>query len=381
MIVIETFKGKSVAEHSVEIVERKGTGHPDYMCDSMMDAISVALSREYIKEFGTILHHNIDKSLLAAGRVDKRFGGGSVTKPMELTIGDRATFSASGRKIPVSDIAIDTAKKWLKENMRFVDPEKHLKYNIALASGSEELTDIFLRPGKILGANDTSAAVGYYPLSLTEKVVFELERHLNSTSFKDEYPETGEDIKIMGLRKGEGLDITVAMPLLANYIQSEKEYFERKNIIHKEMVEFLAKYKEFQNISVHLNALDEKGRGLGGIYLSLLGTSAEDADMGTEASAGKNPVSHVGKIYNVLAHKIAQEIYESAEGIKEVYVLLLSRIGTPIDKPQMATAQILFEEGREIKEVSEKAEEIFDRELRNINSFCLELGEGKHPIC
>ena len=400
MIVIETFKGKSVAEHSVEIVERKGTGHPDYMCDSMMDAISVALSREYIKEFGTILHHNIDKSLLAAGRVDKRFGGGSVTKPMELTIGDRATFSASGRKIPVSDIAIDTAKKWLKENMRFVDPEKHLKYNIALASGSEELTDIFLRPGKIRGANDTSAAVGYYPLSLTENVVFELERYLNSTSFKDKYPETGEDIKIMGLRKGEGLDITVAMPLLANYIQSEKEYFERKNIVHKEMVEFLEKYKEFQTIEVHLNALDEKGRGLGGIYLSLLGTSAEDADsgqvgrgnrvnglisvnrpMGTEASAGKNPVSHVGKIYNVLAHKIAQEIYEASEGIKEVYVMLLSRIGTPIDKPQMATAQILFEEGREIKEVAENAEEIFNRELRNINSFCLELGEGKHPIC
>lgn len=400
MIVIETFKGKSVTEHSVEIVERKGTGHPDYMCDAMMDAISVALSREYIKEFGTILHHNIDKSLLAAGRVDKRFGGGSVIKPMELTIGDRATFSASGRKIPVSDIAIDTAKKWLKENMRFIDPEKHLKYNIALASGSEELTDIFLRPGKIRGANDTSAAVGYYPFSITEKAVFELERYLNSKSFKDEYPETGEDIKIMGLRKGESLDITVAMPLLANYVQSEKEYFERKNIVHKEMAEFLEKYKEFQTIEVHLNTLDEKGRGLGGIYLSLLGTSAEDADsgqvgrgnrvngiisvnrpLGTEASAGKNPVSHVGKIYNVLAHKIAQEIYESAEGIKEVYVMLLSRIGTPIDKPQMATAQILFEEGRERKEVAENAEEIFDRELRNINSFCLELGEGKHPVC
>ncbi len=204
----------------------------------------------------------------------------------------------------------------------------------------------------------------------------------------------------MGLRKGESLDITVAMPLLANYIQSENEYFETKNIVHKEMVAFLEKYKEFQTIEVYLNTLDEKGRGLGGIYLSLLGTSAEDADsgqvgrgnrvnglisvnrpLGTEASAGKNPVSHVGKIYNFLAHKIAQEIYEAADGIKEVYVMLLSRIGTPIDKPQMATAQILFEEGREIKEVGENAEEIFDRELKNINSFCLELGEGKHPIC
>ncbi len=400
MIVIETFKGKSVTEHSVEIIERKGTGHPDYMCDSMMDAISVALSREYIKEFGTILHHNIDKGLLAAGRVDKQFGGGSVTKPMELTIGDRATFSASGKEIAVADIAVDTAKKWLKENTRFVDPEKHLKYNVVLEPGSEELADIFLRPGEIRGANDTSAAVGYYPFSPTERVVFDLERYLNSKSFKDKYPETGEDIKVMGLRKGEALDLTVAMPLLANYIQSEKEYFERKDTVHKEMIGFLEKYKEFQKIEVHLNTLDEKGRGLGGIYLSLLGTSAEDADsgqvgrgnrvnglisvnrpMGTEASAGKNPVSHVGKIYNVLSHKIAQEIYKASDGIKEVYVLLLSRIGTPIDKPQMATAQILLEEGKEIKDVAENAEEIFARELKNINSFCLELAEGKHPIC
>ena len=103
-------------------MERKGTGHPDYMCDSMMDAISVALSKEYIREFGTILHHNIDKGLLAAGRVEKIFGSGRVIQPMELTIGDRATFRAGGREIPVADIAVDAAKKWVKNNMRFVGP-------------------------------------------------------------------------------------------------------------------------------------------------------------------------------------------------------------------------------------------------------------------
>jgi len=102
MIVIEPFKGKSVIDQRVEIVERKGTGHPDYLCDSMMEAISIALSQEYVREFGTILHHNIDKGLLAAGRTEKRFGGGKVLKPMELIIGDRATFTAGGRKIPVA---------------------------------------------------------------------------------------------------------------------------------------------------------------------------------------------------------------------------------------------------------------------------------------
>jgi S-adenosylmethionine synthetase len=400
MIVIETFKGKSITEHRVEIVERKGVGHPDYMCDSMMDAISVALSKEYLRKFGTILHHNIDKGLLAAGKVDKKFGGGRVLKPMELTIGDRATFRAGNKEIPVSEIAIDAAKKWIKNNLRLVDPEKHLKYRIVLAPGSAELTDIFLRKGHVRSANDTSAAVGYYPLSPTEHVVLDLERYLNSEKFKNRYPDTGEDIKVMGLRRGDMLDLTVAMPFIAQHIKSEKEYFEKKDILHKEMMKFLQRFEAFRKIDVHFNTLDEKGRGLGGTYLSLLGTSAEDADsgqvgrgnrvnglisvnrpLGTEAAAGKNPVSHVGKIYNVFAHKIAKEIYEKIEGIKEVYVLLLSRIGTPIDQPQMATAQVLLERGRKINEIAKRAEEIFEEEFSKINKFCMELSRGKYPIC
>ncbi len=400
MIVIETYKGKSITDHRVEIVERKGIGHPDYMCDSIMDAISVALSREYIREFGTILHHNIDKGLLAAGRVEKNFGGGRVLQPMELIIGDRATFKAAGREIPVADIAVDAAKTWLRENLRFVDVEHHLKYRIVLAPGSEELTDIFLRRGKVRAANDTSAAVGYYPLSPTENVMLALEKFLNSKKFKDKYPETGEDIKVMGLRRENVLDLTVAMPLLVNYVKSESDYFDRKDVLHREMKKFCERFEGFTKIEVHFNTLDEEGRGLGGVYLSLLGTSAEDADsgqvgrgnrvnglismnrpMGTEAAAGKNPVSHVGKIYNVLSHKIAKEIYEKIDGIKEVYVLLLSRIGTPVDQPQMATAQVLLERGIKINEIARKAEEIFEKEFSGINKFCMELSRGKYPVC
>ena len=167
MIVVEPFKGKSVTDQRVEIVERKGTGHPDFICDSVMEAISVALSRAYKKAFGTILHHNIDKGLLAAGRADHTFGGGRMIKPMELIIGDRATFSAMGRKIPVGEIAVDAAKEWLRKHLRFLDPYKHVKYRLVLAPGSEELTDIFKRSPAVKGANDTSALIGYYPLSST----------------------------------------------------------------------------------------------------------------------------------------------------------------------------------------------------------------------
>lgn len=401
MVIVEAFKGRSITEHRVEIVERKGRGHPDYMCDSIMEAVSIALSKEYLREFGTVLHHNIDKGLLSAGRVKKTFGMGRVIKPMELTIGDRATFSMGGKKIPVREIAVSAAKNWIKNNLRFVDPDKHIKYRIALAPGSEELADIFLRPGRVRCANDTSCAVGYYPLSPTEKLVIQLETYLNSNGFKRRFPETGEDIKVMALRRGDSITLTVAMPLIAHYIKSEKKYFKQKDVIHKDMLRFIKKFKDsYKDIAVYFNTLDEPNRGLAGVYLSLLGTSAEHGDsgqvgrgnrvngiismarpMGTEAAAGKNPVSHVGKIYNVLAHKIAKEIYQKTDRIKEVYVLLLSMIGTPIDKPQMATAQILLERGKRLNEISREAEEIFHKEFHNINKFCMELSMGKHPVC
>ena len=400
MIVVEAFKGRSVTGHRVEIVERKGTGHPDFMCDALMEAVSIALCREYKNTFGTILHHNIDKGLLAAGRTVIEFGGGKLIKPMELIIGDRATFSAGGRKIPVREIAVQAAREWIRQNLRFVDPDIHVRYRTVMAPGSEELTDIFLRPGEVHGANDTSALIGYYPLSPTEEVVLALEKHLNSKAFKQKYPETGEDIKVMGLRTGADLDLTVAMPLISAFIKSEDEYFRKKEISIKAITKFLRQYRAFRDITVNLNTLDQRGRGLGGIYLTLLGTSAEGADsgqvgrgnrvnglisvnrpMGTEAAAGKNPVSHVGKIYNLLAHKTAEKIFKQTDGIQEVYVLLLSRIGSPVNKPHMAAAQILPMKGVRLKDISPDVTAILEKELSEISGFCDKLAEGTYPIC
>ncbi len=402
MIVVEVFRGKSVPEQRVEIVERKGVGHPDFICDAVMEAISIALSKEYLRRFGTVLHHNIDKGLLAAGRTIKRFGGGRVVKPMELIIGDRATFFVGRKEVPVKEIAIETAKRWFKRNLRFVDPERHLRYRVVLAEGSEELKDIFLRGGRTRGSNDTSAAVGYYPLSPTEEAVLQLEKFLNSKEFKKRYPETGEDIKIMGVRRENDLEITVAMPLLSRFINSEREYFERKEVIYEEMRSFLNKnfLQHFRIIKLFFNTLDTDARGLGGVYLSLLGTSAEDADsgqvgrgnrvnglisinrpMGTEAAAGKNPVSHIGKIYNILSHRIAQQIYENVEGIKEVYVLLMNRIGVPVDAPVMANARVILQKGVSVGDIKREVEEIFEQEFSEINRLCMELAKGKHSVC
>jgi S-adenosylmethionine synthetase len=402
MILVERYRGRPVVEQRVEVVERKGKGHPDYICDAVMDSISVALCAEYIKHAGMVLHHNIDKGMLAAGRTEKEFGTGRITKPMELIIGDRATFEFKGTAIPVSDIAREAAQTWFEKNLRFVDPRKDIKFTLVLAESSEELTDIFARPGEVRGANDTSAAIGYYPLSPTEQAVLRLERHLNSSEFKTRFPETGEDVKVMGLRTGTSLDVTVAMPLLCRHISSEKNYFACKKILRGDMVEYLREScgSDFKRITVHYNTLDTKGRGTAGTYLTVLGTSAEDADsgqvgrgnrvnglisinrpLGTEAAAGKNPVSHVGKIYNVLAHKIAREVYEASDAVEEVHVLLLSTIGAPIDRPKIGVIQILPRKTKTLRELKPRAEEIFHRELEAITELCIELALGKHPVC
>lgn len=400
MIVIEPFKGSPVTDQRVEIVERKGLGHPDYLCDAMMEAVSVALSAAYVRAFGTILHHNIDKGLLAAGRVEKLFGGGSVLEPMELIIGDRATFGVGRKKLPVARIAVRAAQQWLRNHMRFVDPKKHVTYRVVLAPGSEELTDIFSRSGTVLGANDTSAAVGYYPLSPTEQAVLGMERYLNSPGFKKRYPESGEDVKVMGLRTGRDLDLTIAMPLISRFIWNERNYFERKAVLQRAMDGYARRLRGFGQVKISFNTLDEKGRGLYGVYVSLLGTSAEDADsgqvgrgnrvnglislnrpLGTEAAAGKNPVSHVGKIYNVLTHRLARMVFEGVPGLREAQVLLLSRIGMPINDPQAATVQLLPARGNVTGAMARKAERIVTGELSRMHAFCRELSRGKYPVC
>ncbi|MEM2644125.1 MAG: methionine adenosyltransferase [Candidatus Bathyarchaeia archaeon] len=400
-VAILPLKSIPLEEQEIEIVERKGLGHPDTICDAIMNEVSVNLCREYLDRVGAIMHHNIDKSLLVAGEVEVRFGGGIVKKPMKLIFGDRATFEVGGIKIPVSEIAIKTAKDWFRRNLRFVDPEEHVKYQVEIQPGSQALTDIFRRGGKVLEANDTSAAVGWAPLTKTEKLVLELERYLNSDDFKRRFPETGEDIKVMGFRNHRSLNLTVSMAFVDRFINDEEHYFERKAKALEDIKRFVNRWHEgFDKINVELNTLDAPGRGIDGLYLTVLGTSADGADSGqvgrgnrvnglislnrpqcSEAAAGKNPVSHVGKIYNLLTHRIANKIYGEINGVKEVYVWMLSKIGQPIDQPVITAVQLIADSEPDFNRIKGKVKEIVEYELENIDKFTVDLAYGRIPVC
>jgi S-adenosylmethionine synthetase len=396
-IVIEALGTQPVALRRVEVVERKGIGHPDTICDALVEAISVALNGMYLAEVGALPHYNIDKALLIAGQCAKGFGWGTVTQPMELVIGDRATFDVDGRKLPVEETVRQAVSSWLGQHLPRVRPARDFVTRVALATGSAELRGIFATGADAIAANDTSGASGFAPLSLTEATVLAVERFLNGPEFKRDFPDTGQDVKVFAVREDDQLRLTIAMPLIAALVSSEAAYFRRKGEI------LAALGQRFRDlpfaIDWRLNNLDAPGRGSDGVYLAVTGTSAEDADSGEvgrgnrangliafsrptggEAAAGKNPVAHTGKIYSVLSHRLAQLILARSPELLEVQVHLVSRIGERVDRP-WASVQVVLPEGRALAEVEGPIRDVVEAEVGRLPEFRSELIRGLHPVC
>ncbi len=397
--LVKELKQLALDANPLEVCERKGLGHPDTICDSVMNQVSIELSKEYLKRFGTILHHNLDKGLIGAGGSEVAYNGGEMTKEILMVYGDRATFDVGDEHVPVKEIAVESTEKWFKEKLRFIEPE-HLKHQSFIKPGAASLQDIFKRKGRYLGANDTSAAVGFAPLSRTEKLILDLEGYLNTPGFKKQYPESGEDIKIMGFRDGNNLNLTVAMAFVDRFIKSETDYFRKKSEIYDAINGFIDSKYGFNEVNIGLNVLDRKGRGINGLYLTVLGSSIDTGDSGqvgrgnnvigviplnrpmaSEAAAGKNPVSHVGKIYNLLSYRIANRVADNVPGVKEVYVWLVSAIGQSIDMPAVCSAQVVLGEGFTVGDVTPGIEEIMAYELEHLDQFCNDLSTGKINIC
>jgi S-adenosylmethionine synthetase len=396
-LVIESIGGTPVSDRRIELVERKGLGHPDTICDSVAEAASVALARMYLDRAGVIAHYNVDKALLVAGQCVKRFGGGEVTRPIELIIGDRATDVLNGRSLPVAETVRQAVEEWVGAHLPGVRPGKDLVTRVALAPGSEELRRVYTGGEAEIVSNDTSGASGYAPLSPTEELVLATERYLNSVQFKAAFPDTGQDVKVMGVREDRRLAVTVAMPLACQHIRSEAAYFARKDeILHDLAIRFAS--APF-TVDWRLNCLDRRGQGTEGVYLTLTGTSAEDADSGQvgrgnrangliafsrptggEATAGKNPAAHAGKVYSVLSHRLARLIQARCPVLREVYVHMVVRIGEPVDRPWTGV-QVLLPPGAALEDVEAQIRHVVEAELARMPAFRAELARGEHPVC
>lgn len=355
---------ESVRNMRVELVERKGLGHPDYIADSASEVASKALCRYYMREFGTILHHNLDKTLLVGGQASPRFGGGELLEPIYIIVAGRATTEVRLQDgvhfIPYGKLVVESVKDWIRKNFRYLDPESHVIVDYMIRKGSADLVAVF-ETGKDKSplANDTSIGVGFAPLSTLETLVYETERLLNSREFKKKLPAVGEDIKVMGLRRDKQIILTIAAAIIDREVRDRYEYIKVKEEIVDAVSEMAHKIAGEYDVKVHVNTADIPEKD--SFYLTVTGTSAEHGDDGAtgrgnranglitpmrpismEATAGKNPVNHVGKIYNVLARLIAEKIYSEYPGIfSDVYVEILSQIGKPIDKPLIASVKLI----------------------------------------
>jgi len=395
-IVVEEYRLPSVEDIEVELVERKGLGHPDYISDAAAEAASRVLSKLYLERYGQILHHNLDKVLLVGGQAKPVFGGGEVLQPIYIIVAGRATTEVRTNDgvdhIPVGPIILRAVKDWIRENFRFLDPDEHLVVDYKIGKGSADLVGIFSEKEKTPRANDTSFGSGYAPLSTLEKLVFETERLLNSGEVKSRLPAIGEDIKVMGLRDGKKIDLTIAMATISKLVRDRDEYINVKEEARNLVLDLASKIAPDYEVNVHINTGDIVEKDI--LYLTVTGTSSEHGDdgmtgrgnranglitplrpMSLEATAGKNPVNHVGKIYNVVAIDVANKIYREVSGLQEVYVKILSQIGRPIDDPLVADVKVKAQ--KLTPDMKNEIISIVDEALANITSYTEKILNGE----
>lgn len=369
-----------------EIVERKGVGHPDTVCDAAAEASSRALCKYYFDNFDRYYHHNVDKAALVGGITKPTFGGGLIIEPQYFLIVGRAINQIMiGNKmnyIPIGPLCLDASRQVIIDTFRNLDFTKDIQFDHAVRPGSLDLTGLFDESDSmnhIPMANDTSFGVGYAPLSDCERITLEVERLINSDAFKDKCKASGEDIKVMSHRIENKIGITLACAMVSKYINDANEYINYCEQIKDTVLDLAAKIIPEKEVTCQVNVADILEKKI--LYLTITGTSAESGDdgevgrgnrcnglitpcrtMSLEAVAGKNPINHVGKIYNVLANHVARDIIETGQGdVIEAHVKLLSQIGRPINDPWVNSVSIIPAANVAFSRIENVVKEVIDK--------------------
>jgi S-adenosylmethionine synthetase len=392
-IHIEALNQIPLEKQRNELVERKCLGHPDSLADGIAESISQALCRTYLDDFGVVLHHNTDQGEVVAGESSPRFGGGRMIRPIFILIDGRATKQFNGVTIPTDAVAVEAATNYLHKILPDLNPNRDLMIDCRLGTGSTDLRDVFkLGNVRVPSSNDTSFGVGHAPFSEVETII-KNSAEFTDTKLRKKYPAIGQDIKIMGLRDHNTITLTVACAIVDRYCADIHEYTDYMGIL-KEQITTVAKKSTKRKVVVHVNTADDIRKK--SVFLTVTGTSAEMGDDGSvgrgnrcnglitpnrpmsmEATSGKNPINHIGKMYNLLSTQIAQDCVKKVDGIEEMYVRLLSQIGKPIDQPLVASVQVLPGSGVKLKDIHENLYGIVDDQLANITSITEKAIAGK----
>lgn len=391
MNLIVSYVAQAIDLQRTEICEHKGAGHPDSLCDGVADAVSQALCGAYLRAYGEIRHHNVDKALLIGGRSHPRFGGGEVEVPMRLIIAGCADPLPAPDN--VDNLAHAAARAYLERTLRYFTAE--ISIEVAIRVGAAQLRGTVAPGAGIPVANDTSFGAGYAPYSRLEQAVLGLSLLLRSPGFRLAFPSAGDDFKVMGRRIDDAIGMTIALAFVDREVSSVKDYFAQKGAMETWLTERLA-----LGCAVHINTLDAKdANDESGIYVTVTGASAEHGDdgqvgrgnrvnrlitpsrtMSLEAAAGKNPVSHVGKLYNVLSLEMAHALVTEIPDLREVEVQLLSAIGQPVNTPLLVALRCCPRDGRSVPLDEARMQRIVQAHLGSIPSLSMRLARGELPV-
>lgn len=379
-------KKSNIDDVLFEVVETKGKGHPDNICDTLAEKISAAYSRYCVEHYGVVLRHMIDKLSILGGGSKVKFGGGEMVSPIKLLINGRFTNCFQKEKIDYMAIVTKTIKDYFKELFPLLDVEKFLEivdnthhnegpgviYNSDDSTKNERKKffevvnqNDFRRHNNHFRCNDTSTTVSYYPMSNLEKTVLEIEQTLNSHKYKEKYPWTGNDIKVMGIRKDKKIEITSCVPLISRYIKDLEDYICKLKLIKEDIYKIVLFHFKDAEIEIFVNTRDNYENN--DMYMTLIGSAVESGDEGAvgrgnrsrgvipfcrnfsmEAPCGKNPVYHTGKLFTAIGDKISKDIYDKYNIENVVYCT--SKMGDNIEEPWNVSIELNTTTTAEIKE-------------------------------
>ncbi len=399
-IYVEGISEVPVPMRKIELVERKGIGHPDSVADALAEEVSKALCKMYKKEFGTVLHHNTDETQIAAGQANPKFGGGNIVDPSYILLVGRATTNITDpkskemRSLPCKPVALAAARNYLKKTFPNLDVDSEVVLDARLGQGSDDLRGVY-KSSKVL-ANDTSFGVGYAPYSITDRLVLTTEEYING-KMKDILPETGQDVKVMASRVGNDITMTVACAMVDKYIDDLDHYKSAIEQMYDKVNEHALDVigDEKINFKLEINTGDDYDRGV--LYLTCTGLSQEMGDDGSvgrgnrcnglitpyrpmsmEATSGKNPITHIGKIYNVMSKLIAEDVAQKVSPEVEVRVRILSQIGKPVSEPLNCNVQLVSAtEDKKLAQWKQEAESIAYDWLDNVDKVTDLIINGK----
>lgn len=338
----------------VEVVERKGVGHPDSLADALANEVSIAFSKVCLERYGLIPHHNVDKLYIGGGYYKNDYGQCDRLAPVLVRVNGRMTSTFGGVQIGIEEIQRNSVWRYLSQVMPRLTPDdvridtnatQHTK--VPHWFSPRDRTDV--PDADNARANDTSFCVGHWPPTLAESLAYRLERYFWEP--KDgiavpRFTEIGQDIKVMVLRRENELEAILCVPTISIHTSSRDRYLELIKH-HQEQLEALVGglATDDQKIIVRVNPYQSQymlgigsciecgEEGMVGRGNSLNGVISSHRVHTLESWAGKNPVYHTGRVMGYLVAKLAKSVATQLH--TKCTVSVLTRCGDSLFPPAM----------------------------------------------